>query len=111
MVSGHTHKRGGGRRRIRQQPQFTQLQRKGELTDPISPNVGREGLHVVMLHFQEVKSTFTYLLWPLPPAPPQPHHTWNKNYKTATMVSIASQFRSQSRKKTVSMSHFLKVHI
>lgn len=42
-------------RRIRQKPQFTQLQRKEELTDPISAKVSKEKLHVVMLHFQKAK--------------------------------------------------------
>lgn len=39
MVSGHTYKGGGGWERIRQQSQFTQLQKKARLTDPISTNV------------------------------------------------------------------------
>lgn len=33
--------------------QFTQLLRKGEVTDPISPNVNKQEMHVVMLHFQK----------------------------------------------------------
>ena len=55
MVSGHAHKGVEDRRRIRQKLQFTQLQRKGELTDPISANVSKEKLYVVMLHFQKAK--------------------------------------------------------
>jgi hypothetical protein len=56
MVSAHTYTKGvEGRRRIRQKPQFTQLQRKGELTEPISANVSKEELHVAMLHFQTAK--------------------------------------------------------
>lgn len=50
--------------------QFTQLLRKGEVTDPISPSVNKQETHVVMLRFQKVKNTFTIFSG-------HPHHTRN----------------------------------
>ena len=84
---------GGG---IRPRSQFTQLQRKAGLTDPISTNVKlRRSMHVVRLCFQKAMSTFMYPLRPLPLFADM--GTMN----TVAMVFWASHSRNKSKKKIV----------
>lgn len=83
---------GGG---IKRRSQFTQLQRKAELTDPISTNVKLRSMHVVRLCFQKVMSTFMYPLRPLPLFVDM--NTMN----TVAMVFWASHPRNKSKKKIV----------